>query len=221
MQTYAWVALGMLAAGIGGALATWGSMVFLHHGLEPEPPGVLASISVLGGVLAALCGGIASIGRGKKADRKKVMGDYGAIGLALGLGLFAVTTLTMIPASLILLIRAPLQGLAALLGGLTSLAALWAVLRLAGIRDASDHPMPFRGAVATPLSKAGVTALAISCVLPLLPYLKDSPEGVALSGIVFLGGVLLCGASFVLRSASRFYKSKTSVVESGDAAESR
>jgi hypothetical protein len=221
MQTYAWIALGMLAAGIGGALATWGSMVFLDHGLEPEPPGVLTNIAVLGGVLAALCGGIASIGRGKKADRKKVMGNYGAIGLALVLGLFAVTTLTIIPASLILLIRAPLQGLAALLGGFTSLAALWAALRLAGIRNESDLAMPFRGAVATPLGKAGVIALAISFVLPLLPYLKDSPEGIALSSVVFLGGILLCGASFVLRGASRSCKPGTSVVEASDAADSR
>lgn len=218
MPTYAWIASGMLAAGIGGALATWGSMVLMSQGLEPEPPEALANLAILGGVFAALCGGIASIGRGHKADPKQGMGDSRVIGL--GLGVFTATALTMISGFALLFIRAPLQGLAAPLGGLTSLAALWAVLRLAGIRNESDLGMPFRGAVATPLSKAGVIALAISFVLPVLPYLKDSPEGIALSGIVFLGGVLLCGAGFVLRKTSHSREAGSDVAEPSDAGDS-
>lgn len=75
--------------------------------------------------------------------------------------------------------------------------------------------------MATPLSKAGVIVLAISFVLPLLPYIKDSPEGIALSGVLFLGGVLLCGASFLLRGASGFREGGSNVVEPSDAADAR
>lgn len=229
MPTYKWVAIGMLTAGIGGALASWGSMVWVYRGLEEQSPGVLANLclAAFGGVVAALCGGVASIGRGQKADRKEMMGDRAAIGLGLGLGVFAVITHTIIPALLVLLILA--TGLAAmllvaLLGGLAALAALWTVLRLAGIRNESDLVMPFSGAVATPLtplSKAGVIAFAFSFVLSLLPYIKDSPEGIALSGLLFLGGVLLCGASFLLRGASRLRERGSNVVEPSDAADSR
>ena len=218
MTTYRWVLHGMLAAGIGGALATSGSMFWMYRGLEPQSPEVLANLAAIGGVLAALWGGIASIGRGQKADRKEMMGGWAAIGLRLGA--FAVITLMIIP-TLCLFILMPVQVLAALLGGLAALAALWTVLRLAGIRNESDLAMPFRGAVATPLSKAGVIALAISFVLALLPYIKDSPVGIALSGWLFWGGVLLCGASFSLRGASRFRERGSNVVEPSDAADSR
>ena len=226
MPTYKWVAIGMLTAGIGGALATWGSMVWVYRGFEEQSPGVLANLALaaFGGVVAALCGGVASIGRGQKADRKEMMGDRAAIGLGLGLGVFAVITHTIIPALLVLLILATglaLMLLVALLGGLAALAALWTVLRLAGIRNESDLVMPFKGAVATPLSKAGVIAFAFSFVLSLLPYIKDSPEGIALSGLLFLGGVLLCGASFLLRGASRLRERGSNVVEPSDAADSR
>ena len=213
MPTYRWVLLGMLAAGIGGALATSGSMFWMYRGLEPQSPEVLANLAAIGGVLAALWGGIASIGRGQKADRKEMMGGWAAIGLRLGA--FAVITLMIIP-TLCLFILMPVQVLAALLGGLAALAALWTVLRLAGIRNESDLAMPFRGAVATPLSKAGVIALAISFVLALLP-----PVGIELSGWLFWGGVLLCGASFSLRGASRFRERGSNVVEPSDAADSR
>ena len=126
MPTYKWVAIGMLTAGIGGALASWGSMVWVYRGLEEQSPGVLANLclAAFGGVVAALCGGVVSIGRGQKADRKEMMGDRAAIGLGLGLGVFAVITHTIIPALLVLLILA--TGLAAmllvaLLGGLAAL----------------------------------------------------------------------------------------------------
>lgn len=216
MTTYEWVAIGMLAAGIGGALATWGSMVLMSRGLETGSTGVLADLALaaLGGVLAALCGGIASIGRGQKADHEEMTGGW--VAMSLGLGVFAGIALIIVPTLLFLFVLMPLWGLAALLGGLAALAALWTVLWLAGIRDESDLAMPFRGAVATPLSKAGVFVLAISLVLPLF-----WPEGRALSGVIFVGGVLLCGTSLVLRCASRFRERGSNVIEPSDAADSR
>jgi hypothetical protein len=59
----------MLTAGIGGAVATWGSMCWMYLDLQPQPPEVLGSLIALGGVLAGLCGGIASLGRGHERDR--------------------------------------------------------------------------------------------------------------------------------------------------------
>lgn len=218
MPTYAWVAIGMLTAGIGGALATWGSMFLMDRGVEPQSPDVLRNLAALGGVLAGLCGGIASIGRGHTADRKDFLGGLAALGL--GLGVFAIIN----PAHLFspfLLVVAPLQGLAALLGGFAALAALWIVLSLAGIRNDPDRAMPSRGAMPTPLSKVGLIAMAISFVLPLLPYLKDSLEINVLSGLLFLGGIVLCGTSVFLRGASRFRERRSNVVEPSDAADSR
>ncbi len=221
MPTYAWVAIGMLTAGIGGALATWGSMFLMYRGLEglePQSPDVLRNLAALGGVLAGLCGGIASIGRGRTANRKEVLGGLAAIGLPLGV--FAIINPALL-FSPFLLVIAPLQGLAALLGGFAALAALWIVLSLAGIRNKSDLAIPFGGAVPTPLSKFGLIAIAISFVLPLLPYLKDSLEINVLSGFLFLGGILLWGTSLFLSGASRFRERGSNVVEPSDAADSR
>ena len=217
MRTYAWVAIGMLTAGLGGALATWGSMVLMDRGVEPQSQEVLGNLTALGGVLAGLCGGIASIGRGQTANRKEFLGGLAAIGL--GLGLVAVIN----PAYLFspfLLVVAPLQGLAALLGGLAALAALWTVLRFAGIRNDSDLAMPFRGSMPTPLSKVGLSAIALSFVLPMLPYLKDSLEISVLSEFLFQGGLLLYGAALFLHGATGSRKLESNVVEPRDAADS-
>jgi hypothetical protein len=193
-------------------------MFLMYRGLEPQSPDVLGNLTALGGVLAGLCGGIASIVRGQTVNRKDFLGGLAAIGL--GLGVFAVIN----PAHLFspfLLVVAPLQGLAALLGGFAALAALWTVLSLAGIRSESDLAMPFRAAMPTPLSKVGLIAIAISFVLPLLPYLRDSLEINVLSSFVFVGGILLYGTSLLLRGASRFRDRGSNVVEPSDAAESR
>ena len=218
MPTYKWVAIGMLAAGLGGALATRGSMVLMYRGVEPQSQEVLGNLVALGGVLAGLCGGIASIGRGQTANRKEVLGGWAAIGL--GLGVLAVIN----PAYLlspVLLVVAPLQGLAALLGGLVAVAALWSVLRCAEIRNESDLATPFRGFAPTPLSKVGLIAIGIGFVLPALPYLKDSLEMNVLSVVLFQGGLLLYGASFLRRVASRFRERGSNIVEPSDAADSR
>ena len=218
MPTYTWVAIGMLTAGLGGALATWASMLLMNHGLEPQAPDVIGNLTALGGVLAGICGGIASIGRGKTANRKESLGGLAAIGLALGL-LVVINPAYL--SSPFLLVVAPLQGLAALLGGLAAVAALWTALRFAGIRNDSDRAIPFRGAAPTPLSKVGLIAIAISFVLPVLPYLKDSLVINALSALLFVPGILLYGASIVLRSESRFRERGRDVVEPSDTADSR
>jgi hypothetical protein len=213
MPTYTWVAIGMLTAGLGGALATWGSMFLMNHGSEPQSPDVIENLVALGGVLAGLCGGIASIGRGKTANRKEILGGLAASGLGLGL-------LTVInPAYLLspfLLVSAPLQGLAALLGGLAAVAALWTALGFAEIRDDSDLSIPFRGSAPTPHSKVGLSFIAISFVLPMLPYLKDSLEINVLSALLFLGGLLLYGAALLLHGATGSRKRGSNVVEPRD-----
>lgn len=218
MPTYAWVAIGMLTAAVGGALATWGSMFLMYRGLEPQSPDVIGNLAALGGVLAGLCGGIASIGRGRTANRKDILGGLAAIGL--GLGLIAVIN----PAYLyspFLLVFAPLQGLAALFGGLAAVAALWTALRFAGIRNDSDLATPFRGSAPTPLSKVGLSAIAIGFVLPMLPYLKDSLEIDVFSSLLFQGGLLLYGASLFLHGATGSRKRGSNVVEPRNATDSR
>jgi len=135
MSTFALVALSMLLAGIGGALATWGSMYCMYGGLESQPAVVVRSLTALGGVFAGFCGGLASILLWHKANRKDLRLGLAAIGL--GLGLVAVINPGFL-FSPFLLVIAPLQGLAALVGGFVMVAALWTVLRMAGIRDVTN-----------------------------------------------------------------------------------
>jgi hypothetical protein len=135
MPTFAFVALSMLLAGIGGALATWGSIYWMYSGLEPQPAEVLRSLTALGGVFAGFCGGLASIYRGHKANLKDFKGGLATIGL--GLGVIAVINPGFL-FSPFLLVIAPVQGLSALVGGFVTVASLWAVLRMAGIRDGTN-----------------------------------------------------------------------------------
>lgn len=216
MPTYAWVAIGMLTAGIGGALATWASMFVMYRGLEPQPPEVLGNLTALGGVFAGICGGLASLSRGQKANHKDFKGGLAAIGL--GLGVIAVINFGFL-LSPFLLVVAPLQGLAALLGGFAALSVLWVALSLAGIRDESDLAIPFSGSAPTPLSKIGLIAIALGCVLPLFPYFKDWLE--IISTLLFMGGLLLYSLARLARVASRLLKSGGDVVEPSNAADSR
>lgn len=216
MPTYAWVAIGMLTAGVGGALATSGSMFLMYRGLEPQAPEVLGNLAALGGVLAGLCGGLASIGRGQKANHKDFQGGLATIGL--GLGVIAVINPGFL-LSPFLLVVAPLQGLAALLGGFAALATLWAVLSFAGIRDESDSAIPFRGSAPTPLSKIGLIAIALGCVLPVFPCCKESLE--IISMFLFMGGLLLYSTSRLTRVASLLLNGGSDVVEPSDPADSR
>ena len=135
MPTFAFVALSMLLAGIGGALATWGSMYWMDRGLKPQPPEVLRSLSALGGVFAGFLGGLASIYRGHKANHKDFKDGLATIGL--GLGVIAIINPGFLFSPFILVV-APLQGLSALVGGFVMVAALWAVVRMAGIRDGTN-----------------------------------------------------------------------------------
>ena len=135
MSTFAFVGLGMLLAGIGGAFAAWGAMYWMYRGLEPQPAEVLRSLTALGGVFAGFCGGLASICRGHNDNRKDFEGGLAAIGL--GLGVIAVINTGLLFSPFILVI-APLQGLSALVGGFVMVAALWAILRMAGIRDGAN-----------------------------------------------------------------------------------
>jgi hypothetical protein len=135
MPTFVFVALSMLLAGVGGALATWGSMSLMYRGLEPQPAEVLRSLTALGGVFAGVCGGLASIYRGHQANHKDFTSGLATIGL--GLGVIAVINPGFL-FSPFLLVLAPLQGLSALVGGFVMVAALWAVLRMTGIRDGAN-----------------------------------------------------------------------------------
>ena len=135
MPTFALVALSMLLAGIGGAIATLGSMYWMYRGLEPQPDEVLRSLTALGGVFAGVCGGLASIVQRHKANHNDFKSGLAAIGLGLGV----VTVIN--PGFLFspfLLVVAPLQGLAALVGGFVMVVALWTVLWMAGIRDSKN-----------------------------------------------------------------------------------
>lgn len=135
MRTFALVAIGMVTAGIAGAAAVWASMALMDLDLEPQPPQVLRSLSAAGGVLAGMCGGLASIFRwgGRSRDARLT----GLATLALGGVGVAVIHPGLVLAPFFLLI-APVQWLAALLGGLSALAVLWGVLWVAGVRDPTD-----------------------------------------------------------------------------------
>lgn len=135
MRTFALVALGMVTAGIAGATAAGASMALMYLNVEPQPPEVLRSLGALGGVLAGVCGGLASIARWGSRSREDRL--TGLATLALGVVGAGVINPGLAFAPFLILI-APVQGLAALLGGLLALAALWGVLWAAGVRDTAD-----------------------------------------------------------------------------------
>jgi len=131
---FAWVTLGMLAAGIGGAVATAASISVLND-LEPHPvypDYFVRSLTAAGGVLAGLCGGIASLSRGYVRDRVELL--TGLVPLAIGVVGVGVINSGLLFCPFILVI-APLQGLAALLGGFATVGTLWAILWMARVRD--------------------------------------------------------------------------------------
>ena len=134
MPKFAWVTLGMLAAGIGGAVATAASISVLNDlGPQPVYPDYFVrSLTAGGGVFAGLCGGIASLGRVYARERIELF--TGLVPLALGVvGVgFINSGLLFCP---FILVIAPLQGLAALLGGFATVGTLWAILWMAGVRD--------------------------------------------------------------------------------------
>jgi hypothetical protein len=161
MTKFAWVAVGMLVAGLGGAAATWGSMCLMHLDLQQQPDDVYRSLTAAGGVFAGLCGGVVSIGRGNTRDRTGVLAGVAA--LALGIIGTAVINAGLLFAPFVLVV-APLQGLAALLGGLAAVAALWACLWFAGIREDAAPT----GSPGSPLGTAGLVLFALSLILPLI-----------------------------------------------------
>jgi len=192
MKTFAWVATNILAAAIGGATATWASMSVFND-FEPQPDVVIRSMTSLGGVFAGLCGGIASIGRINNRARDDL--STGVATLVLGL----VGVSVMNPGYLfspLLLLLAPLQGIAALVGGCAAVAVLWGGIRLSGVGNESRLANAGNGNLIAPLKKLGCGSVLFGSVLPLLAFLSDSPAIQWLSlGALFLG-VLVYAAAF-------------------------
>lgn len=189
MRTFAWVALSMLVAGIGGAVATWWSTAWLDGGLEPQPAEVLGNLTALGGVLAGVCGGIASVGRITTGDRDDLL--TGLATLVLGVVAAGVINPGFLFAPFLLL-RAPLQGIAAMCGGLAVIAALWGALRLTGIHDGS-HPGS-SGSIAA-VKKLGCGSALVGSVLPLLAFLGGGPVIAWVSFAAFSWGIVLYGTA--------------------------
>ena len=141
MTKFAWVTLGMLTAGIGGAVATWGSMHWMYRDLQPQLPEVLRSLTALGGVLAGICGGIASLGRGNERDRIEFLAGLAPLAFGVVGAGFINPGLLFCP---FIFVIAPLQGLAALLGGFATVGILWAILWMAGVRDSMAPSTDYR-----------------------------------------------------------------------------
>jgi hypothetical protein len=190
MTKFAWVALGMLTAGIGGAAATWASMNFFTD-LQPQQDGEFRSLTSLGGVFAGFCGGVVSLGRGSKRGRDEILNGLAALFLGVvGTGVINPGLLF----SPLLLVVAPLQGLAALLGGFATIAALWAILWMAGIRDDTVVQNARTNGVASPLKISGLIALALSLVLPCL---TDAIAVQVIGAVAFYLGILLFGIAML------------------------
>ena len=192
MPAYAWVVINILAAAIGGATATWASMSVFND-LEPQPDVAIRSLTSLGGVFAGLCGGLASIGRIKNGTRDDLFTGVAT----LVLGLVGVSVIN--PGYLfspLLLLRAPLQGMAALVGGLAAIAVLWGSMRLAGIRNDSHLANAGNGSLIAPLKKLGCGSVLFGFVLPLLAFLGDSPVISWISLAALSLGVLVYAGAF-------------------------
>jgi len=225
MPKYAWVALGMFVTAVGGYTGAWIAIKYVigigENQQENQPPELLTNLIGYGFVFSSLIGGLISLTRGRKGDRNGRL--LGLITFGCGIAILAAISpggmlmVLLMPFSLVLLI-----GLwpFALIGGLVALATLWTILRFVGIRNESDLAMPFRGSAPTPLSKVGLSAIAISFVLPIFPYLKDSLDIHLLSWFLFLGGLLLYGAAHLLHNVSRSRERESYVVEPTDAADS-
>jgi len=189
---------------------------------ENQPPQGLFDFIGYGFVFSSLVGGLISLTRGRKGDRNGRL--LGLITFGCGIAILAAISpgamlfVLILPCSLFYFIGIwPF----ALIGGLVALATLWTILRFVGIRNESDLAMPFRGSAPTPLSKVvGLSAIAISFVLPSFPYLKDSLDIHLLSWFLFLGGLLLYGAAHLLHNVSRSRERESYVVEPTDAADS-
>ena len=221
MPKYAWVALGMFVTAVGGYTGAWVVDKYVFGMSENQPPQGLFDFIGYGFVFSSLVGGLISLTRGRKGDRNgRLLGliTFGCgIAILAGISPNGMLMVLLMPFSLVLLI-----GLwpFALIGGLVALATLWTILRFVGIRNESDLAMPFRGSAPTPLSKVGLSAIAISFVLPIFPYLKDSLDIHLLSWFLFLGGLLLYGAAHLLHNVSRSRERESYVVEPTDAADS-
>ena len=220
MPKYAWVALGMFVTAVGGYTGAWIADKYVFGIDQNQPPQV--DLIGYGFVFSSLVGGLISLTRGRKGDRNGRL--LGLITFGCGIAILAAISpgamlfVLILPCSLFYFIGIwPF----ALIGGLVALATLWTILRFVGIRNESDLAMPFRGSAPTPLSKVGLSAVAISFVLPWLPYLKDSLEIHLLSWFLILGGLLLYGAAHLLHNVSRSRERESYVVEPPDAADSR
>ncbi|NBU75433.1 MAG: hypothetical protein EBS30_09460 [Planctomycetes bacterium] len=210
---------------VGGYTGAWIAIKYVirigENQQENQPPELLTNLIGYGFVFSSLIGGLISLTRGRKGDRNGRL--LGLITFGCGIAILAAISpgamlfVLILPCSLFYFIGIwPF----ALIGALVALATLWTILRFVGIRNESDLAMPFRGSAPTPLSKVGLSAIAISFVLPSFPYLKDSLDIHLLSWFLFLGGLLLYGAAHLLHNVSRSRERESYVVEPTDAADS-
>jgi hypothetical protein len=215
----------MFVTAVGGYTGAWIAIKYVigigENQQENQPPELLTNLIGYGFVFSSLIGGLISLTRGRKGDRNGRL--LGLITFGCGIAILAAISpgamlfVLILPCSLFYFIGIwPF----ALIGGLVALATLWTILRFVGIRNESDLAMPFRGSAPTPLSKVGLSAIAISFVLPSFPYLKDSLDIHSLSWFLFLGGLLLYGAAHLLHNVSRSRERESYVVEPTDAADS-
>jgi len=215
----------MFVTAVGGYTGAWIAIKYVigigENQQENQPPELLTNLIGYGFVFSSLIGGLISLTRGRKGDRNGRL--LGLITFGCGIAILAAISpgamlfVLILPCSLFYFIGIwPF----ALIGGLVALATLWTILRFVGIRNESDLAMPFRGSAPTPLSKVGLSAIAISFVLPSFPYLKDSLDIHLLSWFLFLGGLLLYGAAHLLHNVFRSRERESYVVEPTDAADS-
>lgn len=135
MTNVAWALIGGLAAGAGGTIAVW---AFCAAVGETNPDNVRVVVTC-GGAVAALAGGLLSVGRG------------GSVGTA-GRRLRAAGLTALAGALLVSCYPFGAVWLVALGGGLSALAAVRALLRAVGIPD--ETPGRAGAAGAEPIAAA-------------------------------------------------------------------
>ena len=132
MSKYGWVALGMLTSAFGGASGVWIALVSINQ-IDNQSAEATSNLIGYGGVFAALVGGVVSLSRGRTRERQPWLRSLLALVCGLGIGATVSpsgTLLAVNPLCLLLLIGVwPF----ALLGGLSMLGLIWAILWAVGV----------------------------------------------------------------------------------------
>ena len=136
-------------------------MILMYRGLEPHPSKILGNLRYL----AVFLLDSAAVLPTSIWDKRPIAKSFKRVDCNWPRPWIVCGYQTRVSVFPFFLFVGRLQVLAILLSGLVALAALWAILRFAGILNKSDLEMLFRVSAPTPLIKVGLSAITISFVL--------------------------------------------------------